>query len=183
MTAQMVAVTQLLSRLETLNQDEHQRTRQAIFRVLCASDEALPSQLCGNFDNDVDGIIADIEMLDISEAAESRTRDTVQNSILKTLRYPSMSDRYEDIVEAHPETFEWAFHDSTAKQRKWSNIPEWLKIDSGIYWVSGKAGSGKSTFMKHVLDEGRTREYLKEWAKESPLFVATFFFWNSGTKE
>jgi len=94
-----------------------------------------------------------------------------------------MSDRYEEVLEAHAETFEWAFHNSTAEQQTWSNLSQWLKTDGGIYWASGKAGSGKSTFMKHVYNDSRTRKYLREWAKDVPLCIATFFFWNSGTKE
>ena len=45
--------------------------------------------------------------------------------------------------------------------------------------------------MKHIVDDPRTRSYLDSWAKISveqntkpkPLFVATYFFWNSGSPE
>jgi NACHT domain len=64
----------------------------------------------------------------------------------------------------------------------------WLKTGSGVYWINGKPGSGKSTLMKHIYDDERTRLYLKEWAqigdsKHVPLVIASFFFWNSGTME
>lgn len=52
-----------------------------------------------------------------------------------------------------------------------------------MYWVCGKAGSGKSTFMKHMYDERKTRQFLSVWAGNHRLCVATFFFWNSGTRE
>lgn len=177
MTAQTIAITQLLSRVVPLNPDGHLRTRRIMFDKMWeeVDDDAR--------DDSIDGIVAEIEMLDVSGAAETKTRTTVQNGILRGLHYPTMSDRYEEVLEAHAETFEWAFHDSTAEQQTWSNLSHWLKADSGIYWVSGKAGSGKSTFMKHIYDDGRTLKYLEEWANKVPLCVATFFFWNSGPKE
>ena len=52
-----------------------------------------------------------------------------------------------------------------------------------MYWVSGKAGSGKSTFMKHILDSPRTEECLKTWAGDDFLSIATISFWDSGTRE
>jgi hypothetical protein len=94
-----------------------------------------------------------------------------------------MTNRYENVLEPHPETFEWAFHDPNEQQRPWSNLLDWLKMGQGVYWVSGKAGSGKSTFMKHLFDSGRTEEYLQSWAGDDDLCITTFFFWNSGTME
>ncbi len=67
------------------------------------------------------------------------------------------------------------------------------KNGNGIYWISGKAGSGKSSLIKNIFDDSKTHRYLKVWAKEgdnsSPrypqilLCLPTFFFWNSGTRE
>ncbi|EPE36694.1 hypothetical protein GLAREA_08857 [Glarea lozoyensis ATCC 20868] len=42
--------------------------------------------------------------------------------------------------------------------------------------------------MKHLFDDERTKKYLLHWARnnppvDSPLHLATFFFWNSGTAE
>lgn len=34
---------------------------------------------------------------------------------------------------------------------KGDSIAEWLESGSGVYWISGKAGSGKSTLMKHLF--------------------------------
>jgi hypothetical protein len=128
-------------------------------------------------------ITARIEMLNVSDDNERMLRTAVQDAIFQSIQYPSMTDRYEDIVEAYPKTFEWAFHDPTEKQLPWSNISRWIELENGIYWVNGKAGSGKPTFMKHIFDDERTRRYLRCWAQDTPLCVATFFFWNSGSKE
>jgi hypothetical protein len=170
-----ITITQLLSRLESLNRDDHRRTRDIILEGIRKKEGVRASK--------EQEITAAIEMLDVSDAAEQELRTSVQDGIIRSLSYPAMTNRYEDLVEAHPKTFEWAFHDSTDEQLPWDNISAWLKRGDGVYWVSGKAGSEKSTFMKFLFDMERTREYLRLWAKDSTLCVATFFFWNSGTKQ
>jgi len=51
-----------------------------------------------------------------------------------------------------------------------------------MFWVSGKAGSGKSTLIKFLYDNPRTISELKQWSKDTDLVTAGFFFWNSGTE-
>jgi hypothetical protein len=180
----MDTLLQLVRRIDAVNTEEHHQTRAKVFDEQ-VSHRAEPGG--------IKEIRARFEMLDVSEAQETALRRKVQQDILETLIYPAMTERYEDIVEAFPETFEWAFKNSTSEQLQWSNLSEWLKKESGIYWISGKAGSGKSTLMKHIFDDVRTRQYLADWAKEGvcgeqshlqiPLCIATFFFWNSGTPE
>lgn len=94
-----------------------------------------------------------------------------------------MTDQYEDVNEVHPNTFEWAFKSSTDVQRPWSNLSDWLKTGDGVYWVCGKAGSGKSTLMKCLYDDKRTKRLLTQWVDNQPLCLATFFFWNSGPRQ
>lgn len=47
--------------------------------------------------------------------------------------------------------------------------------------VSGKAASGKSTFMKYIANHHKTREALESWSSGQKLVVTSFYFWNSGT--
>jgi ABC-type lipoprotein export system ATPase subunit len=58
-----------------------------------------------------------------------------------------------------------------------TNFVEWLKSDSPVYWVSGKPGSGKSTFMKYLSTEDHTRDLLSSWSGMSELITASYFFW------
>ncbi len=114
-------------------------------------------------------------------------QEAVQEVIIRCLKYQGMESRYERIVDAYPETFEWPFHDSTTEQLSWDNLCEWLKSGTGVYRINGKAGSGISTLMKHIYDEGKTKTYFKMWthpdhikdAEVISLCTATFFFWNS----
>jgi hypothetical protein len=58
----------------------------------------------------------------------------------------------------------------------------WLRSGAGVFHISGKAGSGKSTLMKFLCHHNRTQEELAKWAaeKQKTLVFASFYFWNSG---
>ncbi|KAI0505754.1 hypothetical protein F5B22DRAFT_496145 [Xylaria bambusicola] len=97
------------------------------------------------------------------------------NSILKSLYFSQLKDREFAIAETHKNTMEWVFKQESA------NFVEWLREDNSIYWISGKAGSGKSTLMKFLATHPLTIRYLKEWAGQNSLVIAKHFFWSSGT--
>jgi hypothetical protein len=61
-----------------------------------------------------------------------------------------------------------------------TNFLTWLKSDGGLFHISGKAGSGKSTLMKFLCSRERTKEELQAWAGEGrKLVFARFYFWKS----
>ncbi|KAI1322186.1 hypothetical protein F5Y16DRAFT_387367 [Xylariaceae sp. FL0255] len=109
------------------------------------------------------------------EEAHKRANDSVLNS----LWYPSMRDREETISEAHKNTFQWIYEDPVTMGKPWGNFAEFLRTDSKAYWVTGKPGSGKSTFMKFVNENRQTQTLLEEWAGEN-LVMASFYFFYSG---
>jgi hypothetical protein len=76
-----------------------------------------------------------------------------------------MPKRYEQVIDAHPTTFKWAFQDLPDGSHRWANLTSLLKNGNGLYLISGKPGSGKSTLMKHIYDNHRTRLYLEKWAQ------------------
>lgn len=43
-------------------------------------------------------------------------------------------------------------------------LMNWLSSGTGIFHISGKLGSGKSTMMKHLCGHDGTKYFLKEWA-------------------
>jgi hypothetical protein len=95
-----------------------------------------------------------------------------------------MEDRHGKIMEAHNATFDWVFksHELPLSDiRSRINLASWLRSGEGIFWVSGKAGSGKSTFMKWLYSDARTLAALQNWASEDELITASFYFWNAGT--
>ncbi|OBT57523.1 hypothetical protein VE04_02112 [Pseudogymnoascus sp. 24MN13] len=99
------------------------------------------------------------------------------------LGFPSMSDRQERICKNHRATFDWIFKDPSIIDKPWDDFVKWLSSDNSdaIYWITGKAGSGKSTLMRFISEDQRTMKHLKLWAKGNPLVIGSFFFWNSGT--
>ncbi|KAJ4199011.1 hypothetical protein NW767_008595 [Fusarium falciforme] len=102
--------------------------------------------------------------------------------ILSTLWFRMIDDRREAIPDAHQETFQWALKPPPC-EHPWDDLSHWLRADTGIYWISGKAGSGKSTLMKYIYSSAMTKTLLSEWAGGSPCAMAYFFFWCGGTTE
>ena len=93
-----------------------------------------------------------------------------------------MDLRYEEIRNAHEDTFQWVFHnDNSAQPQKWQNFSDWLAGDGRMYWLSGKPGSGKSTLMRYIYDHDETARLLRKWSPN--VYTAKCFLWNSGTKE
>ncbi|KAI3327824.1 hypothetical protein HD806DRAFT_335790 [Xylariaceae sp. AK1471] len=104
-----------------------------------------------------------------------RLTEQKQKSILQGLYFSQLKDREFAIAEAHRNTLEWIFQRSSS-----TNYVKWLQEDNGIYWVAGKAGSGKSTLMKFLTDHPFTIHHLREWAGQKPLVIAKHYFWSPG---
>lgn len=83
-----------------------------------------------------------------------------------------MSERYEDIAKAHKETFRWIY------EKPELDFVKWLQGGEGIFWITGKAGSGKSTLMKFLYEDPRTHANLPT---DFPYtLVSGFFFHDRG---
>jgi hypothetical protein len=94
-----------------------------------------------------------------------------------------MHDRYEAVARAHQNTFMWIFKDPQIYQKPWDNFVKWLSNGTGIYWIQGKAASGKSTLMRYICNNSSTNMPLRTWSPDRKPVTATFFFWNSGIQE
>ncbi|KAI0101794.1 hypothetical protein GGR51DRAFT_312049 [Nemania sp. FL0031] len=113
--------------------------------------------------------------------------DSIHN-LLASLTYSSMDDREWRVVTAHHETFRWLFDESPETQT--SSFKDWLSSEEKLYWITGKAGSGKSTLMKYISHPNEFRESrdprarcyedLSKWSGDSRLIIASFYFWNTG---
>lgn len=97
-------------------------------------------------------------------------------SVLQSLKFDKISERKSNIPKAHQDTFRWALSDST------TTLPSWLRCGSGVYWIEGKAGCGKSTLMKFLQQEPLTVAMLNEWANGRPLLFVSHYFWAPGTE-
>lgn len=48
-----------------------------------------------------------------------------------------------------------------------------------MYCINGKAGSGKSTLMRYIVNDPRALQYLFSWTQQRPVSIASFFFFRS----
>ncbi|EPE09112.1 nacht nucleoside triphosphatase [Ophiostoma piceae UAMH 11346] len=152
-----------------------------------------------NYINDIKHIVNDLSLADDDLALLEK-----QQSFVRSLHVEGQSERHESIPEAYRATFEWVLPEEVpgdepfqpagdakkaekAKMKeskqdtKRHSLSRWLKHENGIFWVSGRPGSGKSTLMKFIADHPRTRTALEAWADGKPLAVASHYFWISGT--
>ena len=106
-----------------------------------------------------------------------------QINIIESLQFSGIAEREENIKMVHPATFEWLFEEENGVNNttKQPNVLKWLRTGTGTFWISGKAGSGKSTLMKFLHNNDKTHVALRRWASNARLLVACFFFWNAGT--
>lgn len=150
--------------------DEHKEGRQRVLELQQRATQALDKfrdSLSVRFDelSNVAGIV--------------RT----SQAILESLRFNEMPMRYSQIPRNYAKTNSWIFEEGKSQFRKW------LIESSEPFWISGKAGSGKSTLMKYITDSEQTRKLLKQWAgisglryedQRRRLAIGSHFFWKAG---
>jgi ABC-type glutathione transport system ATPase component len=120
----------------------------------------------------------------LQDSSLATTDISKEIEILQSLRYKSMTVRHSNITEAYNETFRWIFNTDKLPvydARSKIGFSRWLCSEGGIFWVSGKAGSGKSTLMKYICDSTQTAASLHQWAGGAKLVTASYYFWNAGT--
>ncbi|KAJ6789580.1 hypothetical protein PWT90_07415 [Aphanocladium album] len=95
-------------------------------------------------------------------------------------------DTTKRVEPSHIRTLHWAFERQLqgAHDKVRLHFREWLETGSGVFWIRGKAGSGKSTLMKYLCDHSRTADCLRIWATaqgRDSVVVGKYFFWNPGS--
>ena len=106
---------------------------------------------------------------------------------LASLAHSEMHLRRERLTKPHTSTYEWIFAKEassparTDEAKRDVHFAEWLDRGEGIYWITGKPGSGKSTLMKYIANNPQTEALLRTWSGSSQLYIASHFFWLQGT--
>ncbi|KAI4263815.1 MAG: hypothetical protein L6R42_001051 [Xanthoria sp. 1 TBL-2021] len=116
----------------------------------------------------------------LSEQTKRQHSMQQYDQIRNSLWFNEIHTRMNDIEESHADTFQWIFQDD--KTYLWDSFSGWLKEGSQVYWISGKAGSGKSTLMRFLVEDSRTGELLAQWSLGRKPLVIKFYFWLSGTE-
>ncbi|KAI0603003.1 hypothetical protein F4775DRAFT_531496 [Biscogniauxia sp. FL1348] len=125
-----------------------------------------------------------IDLLNKDAETEKRQRELeeTRKRLLLTLWFPEMNARENNIEEASEETTNWILSDTLQDEdgnEVECRFKTWLQSDQPIFYISGKAGSGKSTLSKFLIRDQRTIEYLRTW--HSQVQVLRFFFFELGT--
>ncbi|KAI2626455.1 hypothetical protein GGR54DRAFT_591031 [Hypoxylon sp. NC1633] len=109
--------------------------------------------------------------------AEIEAREPRNQEILNALYYDTMTERESRIDPAYGQTCDWIMSPSL------SSFPNFLKSKDPIMWISGNAGSGKSTLMKHMwYSEKMKQQLLEGWASDGDLHPACFFMFEGGNR-
>lgn len=113
-----------------------------------------------------------ITLIDTELASQSfqRQLEESRKRLLSTLFFPEMNERENSIEGASNDIV----HDVFEK----SEIPDWLQSDTSLFWINGKAGSGKSTLVKCLIRHHQTIDYLQTW--QAPVRIFRFFFYELG---
>lgn len=82
--------------------------------------------------------------------------------------------------KTYEKAYEWLNLSSSVQNSSQCALGPWLKHGHGVFWIAGKAASGKSTLMKFLDQDPQIYKLLGRWANGYPLLTATYYCWNSG---
>lgn len=129
-------------------------------------------------------VSSDMDKLQENLSTLARTSQEIlkEQNVLRSLRFEEIQVRFEQIPKNYAKTLHWVVEPSGPENK--IKFIKWLEDSTPhrrLYWVSGKAGSGKSTLMKFISDHPKTVTALQNWAGSDTLVTASFFFWFYGT--
>lgn len=114
--------------------------------------------------------------------SEEGKRVANEERILEGLKFDEWKRRFVVVKKAHTSTYEWMLEDSKDTLIPPTGFRRWLESQNGIFWICGKAGSGKSTLMKFLSDHPKVHEHLEHWSGPNarPTLIP-WFFWSAGS--
>ncbi|KAK4646987.1 uncharacterized protein QC761_0024640 [Podospora bellae-mahoneyi] len=108
-----------------------------------------------------------------------RTSANAETSDDSSSEGSGLDDVGSDGTSQYGSDIESVHEDSSDEEEVSVGLVEWLtSVNEPLFWISGKPGSGKSTLMKFLLHDHRTRRHL-ELAYPGALMIS-HFFWLAG---
>jgi hypothetical protein len=95
--------------------------------------------------------------------------------LIDTLNIKDTRYRLQKIENAYGPTFEWVWTDPDIA------FASWLEDGTGVYWISGKPGSGKSTLMKYIFNKYQHVNFTNHAVSHQTKVAAGFFFHDRGS--
>lgn len=123
------------------------------------------------------------------ETSHQTMEQIKHHQILKAIAFHDMRMRRHQVgnVELAENTFEWMVKDETvppSHPHLKQSFASWLKEGQGIFHITGKPGSGKSTMMNFLANHPETRKHLEIWARNgNRIVIASMFLWNPGSAQ
>ena len=100
--------------------------------------------------------------------------------LLYALDFPGMRSRLDTVATADTMSFQWVFKPVSDSAAAGSSIKHWLEEGDNYFWLTGTAGTGKSTLMKFLVSSTKTRAALGRKTAYSSVAIMSYFFWGSG---
>lgn len=119
-----------------------------------------------------------MKMMDLNPVATLSGSDLEGQArkIRSSLWFSELNLRQDEIKAPYEDTLEWIFVRNRPNGIQWDDFVSWLEGDEQMYWINGKAGSGKSTLMTCICEDERTKTALRQWSGSKVVVVAKFFF-------
>ena len=122
---------------------------------------------------------------------QNHVADRLHKELMDSLFYPDVLARQEQVdylFDGLEDSYQWIFDKPYSSEDgrplddiDWHSFPDWLVSGRGLYWMNGKAGSGKSTLINYVCQHENTLELLDRWCDGRVLLTPAYFFWSGGT--
>lgn len=164
---------------------EHLETRKQILTLSKETNEAV-----SRISQTMDGLAL---------RADAQVDQLKRERFLQSLKYPGFNERRNQVVDAYGDSFRWVFlgdnddqsnkdgtsdeevvhsHRKDLSKVNWHSFSNWLRSTDTLYWISGKPGSGKTTLVKYILANPRTRSCLDAWSPG--CLIVSHFLWRPG---
>jgi hypothetical protein len=120
---------------------------------------------------------------DVSDSSSHR-------NFLQSLYFDDMFARQQSIMPQSAGTYDWILSGKTPSEiggpaerdaELRGRLLRWLQDDRPVFWINGKAGSGKSSLMSFIENDQRTKVALEAWTPARKLYMFSFFFWRPGS--
>ncbi|KAF4445622.1 hypothetical protein F53441_10686 [Fusarium austroafricanum] len=126
------------------------------------------------------------EVMDSRDASFKQVFASYENMKTADYYYEGSEDAEDDDDPDGSESFETVSNsdemsDMADIDRSWASFVTWLQSSDTLFYIQGKPGSGKSTFIKFILDQDLTHQLIRHWSADATII--SHFFWKIGSYE